>query len=439
MLSRFKKSLLITATVAMLFSSVNAVSAANVSTEDIVKNDTPISAVTGFLSSLDKNNYSDSINYWIANKSEEYSSFLKDPQNADSGLLSIKQAKLVESKELDYKSAELYTPYYDSLINEYNDVHFYYLSVNYKVSKENEMNMNGINYIIAAVVQENGEWKIAQYSVAPVDNIVGDNNGFNSVDESAWVKQYKERYKGNYLNRNGQVVKENKLSKEELQNERSLSEVESSLTELNTYNEATNTTLAVDQLVRPSTIKVKLMQEANWKYYNCIGIGCVKEVGFYYYVKNVLPNEWDLSSPFEAFRAGAMAVKMYGWFAVYNPLDPMLNYALNDGVAPTGTSKDQMFKVQSEITATTQAINSVDTIGMATGSVPKLFLARYAKGLFNGTFDAHTGELQQEGSRWWAQPTNAADGTVRNKNMYWILDYYYNYTDRVPDLVFFTY
>jgi hypothetical protein len=39
----------------------------------------------------------------------------------------------------------------------------------------------------------------------------------------------------------------------------------------------------------------------------------VEVVDFNEYVKNVLPNEWYLSWPYESLRAGAMAVKMYAW------------------------------------------------------------------------------------------------------------------------------
>lgn len=42
-------------------------------------------------------------------------------------------------------------------------------------------------------------------------------------------------------------------------------------------------------------------------------------VNFKEYVKHVLPNEWVYNWPGEALRAGAMAVKMYGWFWIDYP------------------------------------------------------------------------------------------------------------------------
>lgn len=45
-----------------------------------------------------------------------------------------------------------------------------------------------------------------------------------------------------------------------------------------------------------------------------VGAGEVVTVNFMNYVKNVLPNEWTASAdPIEALKAGAVAVKMYGW------------------------------------------------------------------------------------------------------------------------------
>jgi len=45
----------------------------------------------------------------------------------------------------------------------------------------------------------------------------------------------------------------------------------------------------------------------------------LQEIDFKYYVKHVLPNEWIHFWPDESLRAGAMAVKMYGWFWVDYP------------------------------------------------------------------------------------------------------------------------
>ena len=45
-----------------------------------------------------------------------------------------------------------------------------------------------------------------------------------------------------------------------------------------------------------------------------VSLGRVDRVGFKTYVKDVLPNEWVSSWPAESLKAGAMAVKSFGWY-----------------------------------------------------------------------------------------------------------------------------
>ncbi|GGP95449.1 peptidoglycan hydrolase-like amidase [Actinomadura coerulea] len=45
-----------------------------------------------------------------------------------------------------------------------------------------------------------------------------------------------------------------------------------------------------------------------------VSLGRVDRVAFKTYVKDVLPNEWVSSWPAESLKAGAMAVKSYGWY-----------------------------------------------------------------------------------------------------------------------------
>ncbi|MBV6714411.1 hypothetical protein [Paenibacillus chitinolyticus] len=37
-------------------------------------------------------------------------------------------------------------------------------------------------------------------------------------------------------------------------------------------------------------------------------------------MKNTLPNEWSPNFKEESLKAGALVVKMYGWYAAYYPL-----------------------------------------------------------------------------------------------------------------------
>jgi PKD repeat protein len=90
---------------------------------------------------------------------------------------------------------------------------------------------------------------------------------------------------------------------------------------------STNSTITVASLTMPTTIKV--LRTAT---------GEIDTVDFNYYVKNVMPNEWGMPGwPTETLKAGAMAVKMYGWYHVVHHKYPGLGYDVKD------TTADQVY------------------------------------------------------------------------------------------------
>lgn len=98
----------------------------------------------------------------------------------------------------------------------------------------------------------------------------------------------------------------------------------------------------------PSKIRVKIRST-----------GKISTVDFYYYLKNVLPNEWTaLADPMESLKAGAMAVKMYGWYRCYNHKYFGLGFDVYDTIV------DQVYKAGSEHVRSTEAINSVAGIAI---------------------------------------------------------------------------
>lgn len=140
--------------------------------------------------------------------------------------------------------------------------------------------------------------------------------------------------------------------------------------------------------------------------------GAVVTLDFYTYVKDVLPNEWGYDSTWksESLKAGAMAVKMYGWYNVYHPIYSGINANVYDN------TNSHVFIVNSEKTSTTQAINDVGGIGMETYMAKQLFVPSYRKGTYSSS-GYHGGILYQEGSRYLADQGN---GYVS------ILKYYYD-------------
>jgi hypothetical protein len=97
----------------------------------------------------------------------------------------------------------------------------------------------------------------------------------------------------------------------------------------------------------------------------------VQTYSFQTYVEDVLPNEWPSGSPAEAYEAGAVAVKEYGWYFVNTWDGGSLNgecYDVQGGVYPpsvcTGTAEQccdtnyQCFMPNTETEATNEAFDS---------------------------------------------------------------------------------
>lgn len=73
------------------------------------------------------------------------------------------------------------------------------------------------------------------------------------------------------------------------------------------------------------------------------------------YVKEVLPNEWISSWPSDSLRAGAEAVKEYGWWATMNT---SYNFCASSNNADvTNSTWDQYWVAGSATAATTEAVN----------------------------------------------------------------------------------
>ena len=124
--------------------------------------------------------------------------------------------------------------------------------------------------------------------------------------------------------------------------------------------------------------------------------GVTQEINFDYYCKNVLPNEWYSSWPTESLKAGAQAVKMYGWYHVLHPKYASLNADVKD------TSVDQVYKSGTAVTSTTNAINSVAGVGLKNSS-GNIFEAQYISGSSGTAGSQHTGKMLQYGTKYLAE------------------------------------
>ncbi len=217
----------------------------------------------------------------------------------------------------------------------YSEIMAYYVGIDYQVKVEKKQVYNGVNYRLYIVAPEGGGWAIAEASEAPVFHIVAAGYGFGTSEEEVALKIQTERFcSGRFINPEGLTI----------------------------------TKPAEDCYTQPNYIRI----------YRAT-LGRVEEVDFYSYVINVLPNEWPPDWPqrnfwpWQALQAGALAVKMYGWYRVYIPKYPAHGFDVRDD------SWDQVYKPDSEFSSTTRAVDDVQGIGVSRAD-GRLFETQYWSG-----------------------------------------------------------
>jgi hypothetical protein len=95
-----------------------------------------------------------------------------------------------------------------------------------------------------------------------------------------------------------------------------------------------------------------------------VSLGRVDRVDFKTYVKNVLPNEWIVSWPAESLKAGAMAVKSFGWYWALHSTRKTSGGACFDVY---DTTLSQVYKPGSATTATSAAVDATWSTRMTRG------------------------------------------------------------------------
>lgn len=122
--------------------------------------------------------------------------------------------------------------------------------------------------------------------------------------------------------------------------------------------------------------------------------GRVERVAFKTYVKNVLPNEWMSSWPRESLRAGAMAVKSFGWWWA---LHSTHKTSWGQCYDVTDTTSSQVYKPGSAKASTNAAVDA--TWGTRMTRSGKILQAQYCS-TTTACGAWHTGDwLSQYGSR----------------------------------------
>ncbi|MEO3786168.1 SpoIID/LytB domain-containing protein [Actinocorallia sp. B10E7] len=121
----------------------------------------------------------------------------------------------------------------------------------------------------------------------------------------------------------------------------------------------------------------------------------VDRVKFKDYVKNVLPNEWYASWPKESLKAGAVAVKNYGWYWALSSTRKTASGKCFDVYDSTGS---QVYRPGSAKAATNAAVNAMWKTRLTKGG--KIFQAQYCQNTTACSTWWRNGEwMSQEGSR----------------------------------------
>ena len=286
------------------------------------------------------------------------------------GLWNLNSFKTIKYKQVSKDEVPSSSVNYNDYVD-YAELVTYYVCCDITTKEDNIDMCSGVNYFIFVFGKNNnGEYKLLQWSQYSLKEMQESMLAFN--DESGTLK--------NTIN-NGRL------------HVTALSSIKERIWEYDTSTQIENDP---GNCPMPSKIRVKIRRT-----------GAISTVDFYYYIKNVLPNEWvALADPMESLKAGAMAVKMYGWYRCYNHKYYGMGFDVYD------TLVDQVYKAGSEHERSTEAINAVAGVGI-----------RNASGLlFEAQYNAHaqrqkSGFISQTGANYLA-----------NKGYTWfqICSYYYS-------------
>jgi YVTN family beta-propeller protein len=163
--------------------------------------------------------------------------------------------------------------------------------------------------------------------------------------------------------------------------------------------------------------------------------GEIEEVGFEDYVRNVLPNEWAACWDWdiEALRAGAMAVKTYGWYWTLHHKYPGQGYDVRDDASDQvydpswrekfilATPEGRYYSAVADSWSWTMKRNGeVFESQYIDGWPGKPEPISYSYWKKYGIIKEYPGRMSQWGTQYWAE---------RGKNWQWILHYYYESVD----------
>lgn len=331
-----------------------------------------------------------------------------DEENKQYGILTVESVKVKELKPLPLILVSEYMKI-DYLNEKYSNIQAFLVGYDYKVKRESKYYFNGVNYRINLVGQEDGNWKLLSESDAPIEYLAERNLGFNSDDEKEAIKIIEKRAQGIIINKEGTILETNQASVEHDHKKDKKGKKEVGV-------------LSHSVSSGPSTIRVlhKGSQHSTVPdlYNKTIA------VNFQEYIEGVLPWEWGIDSTWqdESLKAGAVAVKTFGWWYVNHPYSTTTGTDITDEHTSHQTYVNYPYLSSTYWSAsgktktrTNPAIKAVEGISLAT-STGKLLYASYAAGSY-GTGNQSSGRMRQNGTKYWAD---------QGKKWLWMAHYYYD-------------
>jgi len=298
----------------------------------------------------------------------------RENEKNNTGLWNINDIKLLKYKQVQNSQLPSSFVHFEDY-SEYNDVVTYYVSFDIIANEDNMDIFSGTNHYIWVFGKDhNGEYKLLQWSQPIIKEMEASKLAYGDGTEDLQMDIQKARKNGVILNGKREQIANNIISKE------------------SSYDP--------DNCPIKSEIRVKR-----------VSLNRIDNVNFYYYVKNVLPNEWvESSDPVESLKAGAMCVKMYGWYHCY-----YYKY-YGQGFDVKDTTADQVYVPDSEQTNCTSAINAVGGIGIE-NSAGFLFETQYLA----------SGPTQNSG-----KVSHSGANSLANNDHDWlyICKYYYDNSDK---------
>ena len=334
------------------------------------------------------------------------------------GVWDIISAENVFTKELSEETLARWVELDDYKLQYGDTVRGYLVGEDLEVYQEDRYFHNGINFSLRVLAVENGEVKVIEDLKAPlrlIESEVDQLTLSKSNDMQMAITIAQARTKGFIVGGDGTILGINIASLEKLASEQGLTKEEYCLQNgideeqwpspekvIGKNINSLASTLGIEiPYYKPDYIRVKLNN------------GTITTVDFYSYIKDVLPNEWYSSDESEALKAGAMCVKMVGWFRVADETHSSDGYDVN--------MSDQTYKANTATTNCTNAINAISGIGMHVVD-GYLFYPSYWNGNRDQKGEQSSGKLEQLGTQVLAK---------EGKGYFDILRYYYDYSSRI--------